>query len=121
MATRSDDLHSHSCHVRCVKISNCMRWILIIQPFPAVAAVRVYALWNRDLRLFALVMVTGVLPALANLVSTLVLLCRTPVRVMLSSTSGVPLPCTSSLPTSFHAKLHQPPCLQVHTHHVRCP
>ena len=37
----------------------------------AIAGIRVYALWNRSYRLFAVVMITGFLPAFTNLVSRL--------------------------------------------------
>ncbi|KAI0760553.1 hypothetical protein C8Q74DRAFT_1207827, partial [Fomes fomentarius] len=61
--------------IRSLEVGHCrtLTWLhavttsILIVVMSAVAAVRVYALWNRDLRLFALVMATGVLPALANL------------------------------------------------------
>ncbi|KAI9062124.1 hypothetical protein FKP32DRAFT_1612786 [Trametes sanguinea] len=39
----------------------------LITVMSAIAAIRVYALWNRDLRLLAIVMLTGLFPAFANL------------------------------------------------------
>lgn len=36
----------------------------------AIGAIRVYALWNRDYRLLVIIMLTGILPAIANLVSS---------------------------------------------------
>ena len=35
----------------------------------AIAAIRVFALWNRDWRLFAVIMIAGLFPAATNLVS----------------------------------------------------
>ncbi|RPD54965.1 hypothetical protein L226DRAFT_464333 [Lentinus tigrinus ALCF2SS1-7] len=40
---------------------------ILIVVMSAIAAVRVYALWNRDIRLFIVVMVAGMFPALTNL------------------------------------------------------
>ncbi|OSD05117.1 hypothetical protein PYCCODRAFT_1443464 [Trametes coccinea BRFM310] len=39
----------------------------LITVMSAIAAIRVYALWNRDLRLLMIVLLTGVFPAFANL------------------------------------------------------
>ncbi|KAI0821882.1 hypothetical protein BC628DRAFT_1422297 [Trametes gibbosa] len=39
----------------------------LITVLSAIAAIRVYALWNRDIRLLALIMLTGIFPAFANL------------------------------------------------------
>ncbi|KAI0628575.1 hypothetical protein C8Q77DRAFT_1067663 [Trametes polyzona] len=40
---------------------------VLIVVLSAVGAIRIYALWNRDYRLFAVVMLTGMFPAFANL------------------------------------------------------
>ena len=63
--------NSHNRHVRCVFPStNAPPKLMQLPRRPAaIAAIRVFALWNRDWRLFAVIMIAGLFPAATNLVS----------------------------------------------------
>ena len=68
-------VNTHSRNVWCVLNISPSYWRLPDTTVPvrrssAIAAVRVFALWNRDWRLFAVIMVAGLFPAITNLVGT---------------------------------------------------
>ena len=81
----------------------------------AIAAVRIFALWNRDWRLFALIMIPGLFPALTNLVCIRGFLSFRLSGYLLkpgdTSTSGARQRSSSSLRTSTRSRQCRRPCL----------
>ncbi|KAI0754211.1 hypothetical protein C8Q80DRAFT_1094190, partial [Daedaleopsis nitida] len=56
-----------ACSCRTITWLQAVTTSILVVVMSAIAGIRVYALWNRDIRLFALVILCGVFPAIANL------------------------------------------------------